>query len=74
MIIVSKTVNSLPVGDHLKSATCGFMTWEDNLQMSQFMGYPENDGSQGTVWHFKNQNWHFLTFLSVFFPKMKENL
>jgi hypothetical protein len=60
LVIVSKTVNSLNVGTKYKNASCGFMTWEDNLQMSQLMGYSENDGSKGTAWHAKYQNWYVV--------------
>ncbi len=60
LIIVSKTVNSLNVGNRYKDASCGFMTWEDNLQMGQLMGYSDNDGSEGTAWHSKRENWHLV--------------
>lgn len=61
LIIISKTVNSKSVGTRYKNVTCGFMTWEDNLQMRQFMGFSNNDGSGGTAWHSKNQNWNVLS-------------
>jgi large repetitive protein len=61
LIIVSKTVNSKSVGTRYKNVTCGFMTWEDNLQMRQFMGFSNNDGSGGTAWHSKNQTWNVLS-------------
>ncbi len=60
LVIVSKTVNSLNVGTRFKDVTCGFMTWEDNLQMAQLMGYSENDGAEGTAWHVKVQQWHVV--------------
>ncbi len=60
LVIVSKTVNSLNVGTRFKDVSCGFMTWEDNLQMAQLMGYSENDGAEGTAWHVKGQQWYVL--------------
>ena len=60
LVIVSKTVNSLNVGTRFKDVSCGFMTWEDNLQMAQLMGYSENDGAEGTAWHVKGQRWYVL--------------
>jgi len=51
VMIVSKTVTSTKVGSRYKQCSCGFLTWEDNLQRSQMMALIDNDGSTGTAWH-----------------------
>lgn len=60
MVIISKTVNSKNIGTRFKKVTCGFMTWEDNLQMANLMGFSENDGTEGTAWHVEGRAWHIL--------------
>ena len=51
VIVVSKTVTSAKVGSRYKQCSCGFLTWEDNLQRIQMMALIDNDGSTGTAWH-----------------------
>jgi hypothetical protein len=51
LVVVSKSVKSANITDTFRTTTAGVLTWEDNLQIVDFMGFTTATGKEGTAWH-----------------------
>jgi hypothetical protein len=51
VVVMSKTVDSVEVGQKLKDTATGVVFWEDNQQQRSMLATIDDDGRSGTAWH-----------------------